>query len=75
MAAITIDATGVGYLAYLPWLLLCSLLVSIIDVWCRKNYFADHPYEPAGNGRVVLYTCVSYYLSMEEQLKKPAAAC
>ncbi|WP_158734961.1 hypothetical protein [Alteribacillus sp. YIM 98480] len=50
MVAITIDATGVGYLSYLPWLLLCSLLVMIIDILCGRKYFANQPYEPAGSG-------------------------
>ncbi|MFB4165538.1 hypothetical protein ACE1TI_17445 [Alteribacillus sp. JSM 102045] len=31
MVAITIDTTGVGYVYYLSWLLICSLFVLIID--------------------------------------------
>lgn len=47
MVAITIDATGVGYAAYLPWLLLCSLLVLAIEMLWGRIEFRKHPYTPA----------------------------
>ncbi|MGY4690600.1 hypothetical protein [Salibacterium sp. K-3] len=50
MVAITVDTTGVGYLAYLPWLLLCSFLVLLVDGWRGKRVFQSTVYEPAGGG-------------------------
>ncbi|MFD1606156.1 hypothetical protein [Oceanobacillus luteolus] len=38
---ITIEATGVSFLSYLPWLLLCSFLVAIIEVFNSKRKFAE----------------------------------
>ncbi|MFB5663355.1 hypothetical protein [Alteribacillus sp. HJP-4] len=48
MVAITIDTTGVGYLTYLPWLILCSMAVVAIDALCGKRRFAAYEYEAAG---------------------------
>jgi hypothetical protein len=49
MVAMTVDATGVSYLSYLPWLLLVSFIVITIDmVWGSKRY-KSLPYEPAYN--------------------------
>ncbi|WP_100372839.1 hypothetical protein [Bacillus sp. FJAT-45037] len=46
IVAITVDATGVSYLSYLPWLFLCSFLVLLLDfVWGKKKYEAL-PYHP-----------------------------
>ncbi|MFZ4453337.1 hypothetical protein [Salibacterium aidingense] len=50
MVAITIDSTGIGYLTYLPWLLLCSLLMLVLDAWKGRKGFQSYPYEPAGRG-------------------------
>ncbi|MFC0470771.1 hypothetical protein ACFFHM_09775 [Halalkalibacter kiskunsagensis] len=36
IVAITVDATGVSYLSYLPWLFLCSIFVLLID-WLSSN--------------------------------------
>jgi hypothetical protein len=51
MVAITVDATGVSYLTFLPWLFLCSFIVFSIDLlWGRKK-FNHIPYEPIGLSR------------------------
>ncbi|MFC5713190.1 hypothetical protein ACFPU1_10370 [Thalassorhabdus alkalitolerans] len=47
MVAITVDATGVSYLTYLPWLLLCSLIVLFIDLLWGYMAFRKHGYQPA----------------------------
>ncbi|WP_246943420.1 hypothetical protein [Bacillus pinisoli] len=47
MVAMTVDATGVSYLRYLPWLLLCSTIVLMLD-WFRGNRrFKEFPYQPS----------------------------
>ncbi|MBB5172500.1 hypothetical protein [Texcoconibacillus texcoconensis] len=45
MVALTVDITGVSYLVYLPWLLLTSFIVLVIDwLWGRKT-FSNVEYE------------------------------
>lgn len=48
MVAITVDATGVSYLTYLPWVFLCSVIVLTIDSLWGKRTFQSLSYEPAG---------------------------
>ncbi|WP_017727744.1 hypothetical protein [Halalkalibacterium ligniniphilum] len=50
MVAITVDTTGVSYLTYLPWLLLCSVIILVIDTLWGKKAFQNVPYEPAVEG-------------------------
>ncbi|MBM7663457.1 hypothetical protein JOC85_004333 [Bacillus mesophilus] len=46
MVAMAIDATGVSYIRYLPWLLLISFFVLIIE-WLRgRRRFKEFPYNP-----------------------------
>ncbi|OLO25652.1 hypothetical protein BTR23_24415 [Alkalihalophilus pseudofirmus] len=52
IVAITVDATGVSYLTYLPWLFLCSIIVLIFDSLWSKRRFQSIPYEPPGNSVV-----------------------
>jgi len=40
IVAITVDATGISYLMYLPWLILCSVVVLLFDWLCGKKRFA-----------------------------------
>src|SRR5699024_5448340 len=37
IVGITIDATNISFLEYLPWLLLCSFLMAVIDVKFNKD--------------------------------------
>ncbi len=46
IVAITVDATGIGYLSYLPWLLLCSFLMLSIDWFWGKRAFNSITYTP-----------------------------
>jgi hypothetical protein len=48
MVGIVIDATGVSYLSYLPWLLLVSFTVLIIDLQLEKRSFRSVPYKSHG---------------------------
>ncbi|WP_209123717.1 hypothetical protein [Alkalihalobacillus sp. BA299] len=49
MVAITVDATGISYLSYLPWLFLCSMIIFTLDsLWSQKR-FQSIPYQPLGN--------------------------
>ncbi|RSL31665.1 hypothetical protein D7Z54_19685 [Salibacterium salarium] len=71
MVAITIDATGVGYISYLPWLLLCSVLVLLLDAWRGSRIFHAYPYEPAGGGlnrtiriKPLVYQIVQLFLAL-----------
>ncbi len=41
IVGITVDATNVSFLSYLPWLLLCSFLLAIIDVYLSKRSFSE----------------------------------
>ncbi|WP_456275211.1 hypothetical protein [Bacillus sp. AK128] len=52
MVAMTIEATGVSYLKYLPWLVLISVFVLLIDWWNGRRRFKDFPYEPAETRRI-----------------------
>ncbi|WP_244151520.1 hypothetical protein [Halobacillus dabanensis] len=45
MVGIVVDATGVSYLSYLPWLLLVSFTVLILDLQMEKNAFQSIPYK------------------------------
>lgn len=45
IVAITVDATGVSYLAYLPWLLLVSVIALSIDLLWGRRQFKKIPYE------------------------------
>lgn len=47
MVAITVDATGVSYLTYLPWLFLCSVIVISIDLFLGKRTFQGIEYHSA----------------------------
>ncbi|MDV2884985.1 hypothetical protein RYX45_07320 [Alkalihalophilus pseudofirmus] len=47
MVAMTVDATGVSYLAYLPWLILCSFIVLMVDWLWGARRFKSVPYEAA----------------------------
>ncbi|WEG15322.1 hypothetical protein PQ478_12305 [Alkalihalophilus pseudofirmus] len=47
MVAMTVDATGVSYLAYLPWLILCSFIVLMVDWLWGSRRFKSVPYEAA----------------------------
>ncbi len=47
IVAITVDSTGVPFFSYLPWLLLCSLVVISLDWLFGKRQFTSIPYEPA----------------------------
>jgi hypothetical protein len=52
MVAMTVDATGVSYLTYLPYLLLCSILILFIDwMWGRRR-FKSIPYNPIKEGTI-----------------------
>jgi hypothetical protein len=52
MVAMTVDATGVSYLSYLPYLFLCSILVLFIDwLWGRRR-FKSVPYNPVEGGTI-----------------------
>ncbi len=44
IVALTVDSTGVSYLAYLPWLLLCSAIVLSIDLLRGKKRYEHIPY-------------------------------
>jgi hypothetical protein len=47
MVAMTVDATGVSYLRYLPWLVLISIFVLLVE-WLRgRRRFKEFPYNPA----------------------------
>ncbi|MDG5789822.1 hypothetical protein QA612_20405 [Evansella sp. AB-P1] len=49
LVAITVDATGVSYLTYLPWLVLFTFIMMMLDTaWGRRAY-KEIPYEPAHN--------------------------
>ncbi|SEI04599.1 hypothetical protein SAMN05192559_10890 [Halobacillus karajensis] len=48
MVGIVVDATGVSYLSYLPWLLLVSFAVLIIDLYLEKHSFRSIPYKGQG---------------------------
>lgn len=41
MVGITIDATGVSFFSYLPWLVSISILVSTIDIYISKRKFSE----------------------------------
>ncbi|MYL51458.1 hypothetical protein GLV98_18445 [Halobacillus litoralis] len=45
MVGIVVDATGVSYLSYLPWLLLVSFTVLILDLQMEKRSFRSIPYK------------------------------
>ncbi|SES21684.1 hypothetical protein [Salipaludibacillus aurantiacus] len=47
MVAITVDATGISYLVYLPWLLAISLITLTIDALIGRQRFKNIPIEPA----------------------------
>ncbi|MCM3713889.1 hypothetical protein M3202_07310 [Alkalihalobacillus oceani] len=50
IVALTVDATGVSYMTYLPWLIICSVTVLLADwLWGRKKY-QSISYEPSGTG-------------------------
>jgi hypothetical protein len=46
MVAISVDATGVSYLVYLPWLLLFSVIMVTLDIVWGKLAYSKLPYEP-----------------------------
>ncbi|UTR10519.1 hypothetical protein MM300_22060 [Evansella sp. LMS18] len=46
MVAISVDATGVSYLVYLPWLLLFSVIMVSLDIVWGKIAYSKLPYEP-----------------------------
>ncbi|UOQ93321.1 hypothetical protein MUO14_23595 [Halobacillus shinanisalinarum] len=48
MVGIVVDATGVSYLSYLPWLLLVSFTVLLIDFQLQKRSFRSIPYREQG---------------------------
>lgn len=45
MVAITVDATGISYLTYLPWLFLCSVIVFSLDLFWGKRTFQGIEYQ------------------------------
>lgn len=45
IVAITVDATGVSYLTYLPWLILVSVIVMSIDLYIGNRRFKEMPYD------------------------------
>ncbi len=49
IVAITVDATGISYLTYLPWLFLCSLIIITLDSLWSKQRYQTIPYESAGH--------------------------
>ncbi|WP_431801532.1 hypothetical protein [Halobacillus andaensis] len=48
IVGIVVDATGISYLSYLPWLLLISFTVLIIDLQLEKRSFRSIPYKGDG---------------------------
>ncbi|WP_101845230.1 hypothetical protein [Halobacillus sp. Marseille-P3879] len=48
IVGIVVDATGISYLSYLPWLLLISFTVLIIDLQLEKHSFRSIPYKGDG---------------------------
>lgn len=38
---IAVDSTGVSFLTYLPWLLLCSFLLAVIDIIMNRRAFSE----------------------------------
>ncbi|WP_408009109.1 hypothetical protein ACJROX_01955 [Pseudalkalibacillus sp. A8] len=48
MVGIVVDATGVSYLSYLPWLLLVAVTVLIFDLQLEKRSFRSIPYRGHG---------------------------
>ncbi|MGN7298093.1 hypothetical protein [Ferdinandcohnia sp. SAFN-114] len=41
LVGMTVDGTNISYLAYLPWLLLCSFLTAFINIVISKRKFKD----------------------------------
>nr|WP_309098491.1 hypothetical protein [Fredinandcohnia onubensis] len=39
VVGMTVDATNISFLTYLPWLILCSFLIAMIDVLISKKQF------------------------------------
>ncbi|WP_100406875.1 hypothetical protein [Bacillus solitudinis] len=63
LVAMTVDATGVSYLRFLPWLILCSLLVFSVDLFIGRRVFASIPYSsPLNNKREVNVRKLSWKL-------------
>lgn len=50
MVAITVDVTGVSYLTYLPWLILCSVVVISFDMLWSRRTFQTISYDPVEGG-------------------------
>ncbi|WP_339226921.1 hypothetical protein NSQ77_15350 [Oceanobacillus sp. FSL K6-2867] len=44
IVAITVDATGISYLVYLPWLLLVSVIAVAIDLFLGRKRYEKIPY-------------------------------
>ena len=44
IVALTVDATGISYLSYLPWLLLCAIFMITIDGLLGKKLFGPVTY-------------------------------
>ncbi|GAE24952.1 hypothetical protein JCM9140_918 [Halalkalibacter wakoensis JCM 9140] len=51
IVAITVDGTGVSYVTFLPWLLLCSFTVLFIDLVWGKRKYGSMPYEQSEANR------------------------
>ncbi|WP_280771012.1 hypothetical protein [Salipaludibacillus daqingensis] len=49
IVAISVDATGVGYVTILPWLLLISLITMVIDNIWGRYYYGKLPYHAPSN--------------------------
>ncbi len=47
IVALTVDATGISYLSYLPWLLLCAVFMITLDGLLGKKLFGTVSYESA----------------------------
>ncbi|MFV8830513.1 hypothetical protein [Alkalihalobacterium sp. APHAB7] len=50
IVAITVDATGVSYLTYLPWMFLFSFIIFTLDSLWSKKKLRQIPYHSAGDG-------------------------
>ena len=44
IVALTVDATGISYLSYLPWLILCAIIMITIDGLLGKKIFGPVTY-------------------------------
>ncbi|MFA9558843.1 hypothetical protein ACERII_16155 [Evansella sp. AB-rgal1] len=62
LVAITVDATGVSYLTFLPWLVLFTTIMIVLDTTWGRYKYKSIPYETPSNMAVKT-------LSMKEILK------